>query len=117
MDKIEEQPQSQYSDEEIDKYFERSFNLFKNGNPDMARNRFKQEIVECNISPELIYNKYRQHIEFCKPFQKEGFTKKEYKISDLYDFVHWKSYTKEFGSFGTNNYDRDKYFYGEDLIG
>ena len=112
MDKIEDAV-CNYSDEHIDKFFEKAFNLFRNGNPIMAKNRFKQEVVECNVDPEMIFNKYKAHIDFCRPFQKEGFTKKEYTISDLYDFVHYKAYIKEYGSFGSNNIDRDNYFYGD----
>jgi hypothetical protein len=105
---------SNYSEEQLTEWFEKTFNLNKVGNPVMQKNRFVQAVTEDNISPELIFKKYKAHIAYCKPHQSTGgFTKAEFKILDLYDFVNYKKYENEYTPIGNNNEERDRYFYGD----
>lgn len=103
--------QSQYPEHELEELFQKTFDVYRNGSEEICRLKFKK-LVETGVDPNLIFQKYKAHYDFCLPFQNGNYTPKDYRIKKLSDFLEARMYNQEFGSVGRHNKARDNYLYG-----
>jgi hypothetical protein len=110
MEKIQDK---NYDSEYIKKYFDKTFNIYPNGNKESTEFIFNHHINNFNIDPKLIYDKYKSYYNICIPYHKNknGYIPKEYMIEKLEHFIEKRMYNNNFAAIG-GNVQRTNYLYG-----
>jgi hypothetical protein len=106
--------QSEYSEDDLTILFEElwAFNRHPNLDKKMGLSRFKQEVMKEGVCPHHIIKQYDDYLKVLDPHQNDKYTKKEFQIKDIYDFINQKLYLNELKVSMPRKPERENYLYG-----
>jgi hypothetical protein len=92
--------------------FLEAYNLFPTGIPENAYQMFEQCETSREIPAEALRDKYIEYVNALLPFQNAKYTKPEYTIKRMTQFISERMYLQRFSIPQQSNPERDKYMYG-----
>ncbi len=100
-----------FTDDEILDYFNKAWNLYKQGDRDMTKREFRQTCYNHDIHPRKLYESYNEYILSLADFQAGKFTKSDKQIKKLYTFLNNNMFKQSYSAPIEINVERDHYLY------